>query len=392
MKIQGTALLKRTLESKAKIVIQRGGSSSSKTYSLAQYMIIQALQEKQIISVYRQSLPSIRKSVYRDFEKIFDSLQLWREVRSYKTELRFVFKKTGAIIEFVPADDPARLRGPRRQIAWINEATEVGYESFRQIALRSDRVFLVWNPSDEEFWGNKKLEIERAQAIGDVEVIVSNYLSNPFLSESQVQEIEGLRPVYKGDKLISGDDNFFRVYGLGEYGYFAGRIFNNFEIVDQVPDQDHFYLGLDFGYQNDPTAIIEVAKDGKTLWVHEALYKKEQTNHDLAAFLARYNRRPVYCDAAEPKSIKELKVLGINARPGRKGPDSLLQGIQHLQQYEIKITSSSENVISEFQKYCWTFDTNGNPTNKPIDKYNNSIDALRYVLSKIGLKQKIRIT
>lgn len=391
MKMPGTALLKKTLESKAKIVIHRGGSSSSKTYSLAQFMIIQALQEKLIISVYRQSLPSIRKSVYRDFEKIFDSLHLWREVKAYKTELRFVFSKTGSIIEFVPADDPARLRGPRRDIAWINESTEVGFESFRQIALRSDRVFLDWNPSDEEFWGNKKLEIERSKAVGDVDVIVSNYLSNPFLSEAQVQEIESLRPVYEGDRLVSGDDNFFRVYGLGEYGYFAGRIFNNFEVVDQVPDQDLFYLGLDFGYQNDPTAIIEVAREGKTLWIHEALYKKGQTNHDLAAFLARYNRRPVFCDSAEPKSIQELKVLGINARPARKGPDSLLQGIQHLQQYQIKITSSSSNIISEFQKYCWTFDANGNPTNKPIDKYNHAIDSLRYVLSKIALKQKISI-
>lgn len=391
--IKGTALLERTINSKAKIVVHRGGSSSSKTYSLAQYMVIQALSQKGIvISVFRQALPSIKKSVFRDFERILEQAGLMSQIKIWRTDLRIEFSKTGSIIEFTPAGEPDRLRGPRREIAWLNEATEISFEAFRQIALRTrQQVFIDFNPSDPEFWGNTKLEKERAKAVGDVEVIVSNYLSNPYLTDLEVQEIESLKPVFDGEIQISGDDSFFRVFGLGEYGSFSGRIFNNFQVIDLAPDIELFHIGLDFGYQNDPTAVIEVARDDNKLYLHERTYEKGLSNNDLAGILSQYNRRSVYCDSAEPKSIAELRVLGINAKPALKGRDSILNGIQLMTQFEIYITSSSLNLIKEFQRYCWASDQNGELTNKPLDRYNHAIDAIRYVLSKTALKRKIEI-
>ena len=384
-----TKIFDKNYASTKKIVVNRGGTRSSKTYSLNQICAIWLISGKYGDDLYlREGVwTSVRKyrtnldgTIIRDFEEILKENDWYNMVDHNKTKKTYKFRKR--MVEFIGADDQQKLRGAKRNILYCNEANELEYkQEFFQLLMRTEnKIFLDFNPDDEQVWINQEIEIKRAAEVGDVEVIVSNYKDNDHLPKSLVKEIEYLQQT---------DKEFWKIYGLGEYGNISGLIYENVEYVDKMPDCKFVAVGLDFGYSLDPSAALMVYKHGEELYLKEILYEKGLTNQDLAERLKPIvGRNEIICDSAEPKSIEELYRLGLNVKPAAKGKDSINNGIDILKRYKIKVVNSS-NLRKEFRSYKWSTDKNGNSLNKPIDKFNHLLDALRYV-ALIHLKKHNR--
>lgn len=377
-----TPVFTRNRLSKKKIVINRGGTRSSKTYSIAQIKALWLMTgecgkdkfiNKGVWSTVRKHQTTLEKTVVRDFEEILQNNDWYNLVDHNKTKKTYKFE--GRMVEFFGADDQQKLRGAKRNILYCNEANELEYKNeFYQLLFRtSDKIFIDFNPDDEDVWINTELEQRRTLEKGDVETIVSTYKDNTFLPTSLVDEIEYLEKT---------DPQFWKIYGLGEYGNITGLIFENRTIIDSIPDNAKLVCyGLDFGFTNDPTACTAIYKHDNNIYLDEVIYDYGLTNSDIANRLKELNIDKfleVVCDSAEPKSIEELYRLGINAIPAKKGNDSVRNGIDILKRYNIHITRRSTNVIKEFKKYKWAVDKNGNSLNKPIDMFNHSIDGIRY--------------
>ena len=384
-----TEIFERNYDTEKKIVVNRGGTRSSKTYSINQLCALwlmtgnyghnQKLSEGVWTSVrkYRTNLDG---TIIRDFEEILKSCNWYDKVEHNKTKK--TYKYLNRLVEFIGADDQQKLRGAKRNILYCNEANELEYkQEFFQLLMRTEnKIYVDFNPDDEQVWINQELEIKRSNEIGDVEVIVSNYKDNSFLPESLVKEIEYLQHT---------DKEFWKIYGLGEYGNISGIVFENVNYVDTMPDCKLVAYGLDFGYSLDPSACVAVYRKDDELYLKEVLYEKGLTNQDLANKLKPIvERNEVICDSAEPKSIEELFRMNINAKGAVKGKDSILNGIDILKRFKINVVNSS-NLKKEFRSYKWATDKYGNSLQKPVDKFNHLLDALRYV-ALIHLKKHNR--
>jgi len=364
-----------------------GGTSAGKTYGVLPILIDKAARNNLLeISVVSESIPHLRKGAIKDFLKIMRATGRYIDGNWNRTLLTYHFI-SGSYIEFFSADQEDKVRGPRRNILYINECNNIKFETYHQLAIRTDlEIWLDYNPSNE-FWINTELKDDE-----DSEEITLTYKDNEGLSLSIIKEIEKAlkKGFYKYQDLDFTElfaennikngywSNWWRVYGLGLIGNLEGVIFNNWKIIDNLPEDAILIgYGLDFGYTNDPTAIVEVYKWNGQRILNEICYQKELTNSQIAK---RINQRlPCYCDSAEPKSIAELKKLGIRSIGVKKGPGSVNFGIQIMQTNEYLVTSQSVNLISEFRKYSWDKDKQtGLKVNKPIDDFNHAIDAVRY--------------
>tara|TARA_R110002126_G_scaffold4041_5_gene21953 strand:- start:3787 stop:4848 length:1062 start_codon:yes stop_codon:yes gene_type:complete len=316
---------------------------------------------------YRTNLDG---TIIRDFEEILKADDWYNSIDHNKTKKTYKFR--GRMVEFIGADDQQKLRGAKRNILYCNEANELEYkQEFFQLLMRTEnKIFVDFNPDDEQVWINQELELKRSKEVGDVEVIVSNYKDNTYLPKSLIKEIEYLQHT---------DKEFWKIYGLGEYGNISGLIYENVEYVDSMPECDLVAYGLDWGYSLDPTACLSVYKRGDELYLKEVLYERGLTNQDIAERLKPIVMRDeVICDSAEPKSIEEMYRLGLNVKPATKGKDSINNGIDILKRYKIKVVNGS-NLRKEFRSYKWAVDKNGNSLNKPLGKFDHLMDALRYV-------------
>jgi phage terminase large subunit len=294
-----------------------------------------------------------------------------------KSNLTYTFSNN-SFIEFFSADMPDKLRGARRDILFINECNNVTFESYQQLSIRTKKfIYLDFNPTNE-FWVHTELKDD-----DNSDFIILTYKDNEALDPAIVKEIE--RAKIKAET-SSYWANWWSVYGLGEIGSLEGVIFTNWKQIDTIPEDAKLIgTGLDFGYTNDPTAIIEVYKWNDKRIINEICYQTQLSNAQIARFIT--NRLPVYCDSAEPKSIDELKKNGLLAIGVTKGADSINFGIQIMQNQEYLVTKNSTNLINELRKYSWDKDKRtGSQTNKPIDNFNHAIDALRYhEMENIGL-------
>ena len=378
-----TPIFERNFDSTAKIVINRGGTRSSKTYSIAQlsalWLMTGTLGEDEYVmsgtwSTVRKYRTTLDNTVIKDFEEIMHTEGWYSQVKHDKTRKTYKYKTR--VVEFIGADDEQKLRGSKRKILYCNEANELGYkEEFFQLLMRTEhRIFLDFNPDDEDIWINTELEKRRAADKGDVEVIVSNYRDNTFLSQSLIEEIEYLEDT---------DPEFWKIYGLGQYGNITGLIYEDVKIIKEVPTNARLIAyGVDFGYTNDPTVVIGVSREGDNVYIQEVEYSTGLTNQDIAERITANGldlRDEYICDSAEPKSIEELYRMGVNAKPAVKGKDSIVHGIQILKRYNLHVTENSLNVRSELRKYKWMVDRTGRSLNKPVDKFNHAMDAIRYV-------------
>jgi len=285
-------------------------------------------------------------------------------------------------MEFFSADQDARLRGARRNILYINEANNIDFSAYYQLAIRTNKeIFIDYNPV-AEFWAHTEVLKEP-----DAELLVLTYADNEALDEDIKRDIEAAREKAKTSEYWA---NWWRVYGQGLIGNLTGAVFQNWELIDRLnyAELKFIGMGLDWGYSSDPTALIAVYQNKNDIYLHELIYTTGLTNIDIANKLKELNINRAYeiiADSAEPKSIEEVFRFGFNIRPANKGPDSVNNSIDILQRYNLKITKESMNLIKELRNYVWQTDKNGKSLNTPIDRYNHAIDAVRYVaLNKLS--------
>jgi phage terminase large subunit len=369
LKISATNVFERNWEATTRFVVNIGGSRSTKTYSILQLLIVKALESENplVISIVRKSMPSLRLSALRDFFDILKQYDLYNVENHNKTENTYLINNT--LIEFFSIDDAQKRRGSKRDILFVDEANELTAEDFFQLNIRTTQtVYLGFNPS-EQFWYNDQL-----QNRDDITIIHSTYKDNPFLSTEQINEIE---------RLEFTDKQYYQIYALGE---FAGAIdlVYSYTVVDHIPVEQAklVALGMDWGYTNDPTTLVEVWSWGDALYLNELVYDRGLTNQDIVIKLQEYEVDryiEIIADSAEPKSIEEVRRAGFNIKPATKGPDSILNGIDILKRKRLHVTKQSVNLINELNKYKWVVDKNGNKLNKPIDSFNHALDAVRYV-------------
>ena len=366
---QRTTAINKILALKKRIKIVQGGTSAGKTYGILPILIDRAAKTPNTeISVVSESIPHLRRGALRDFLKIMKSINRYVDDRYNKTLLKYEFAN-GSFIEFFSADDSSKLRGGRRSILYINECNSVSFESFNELSIRTkDEVFLDYNPT-AEFWVQTELEGQE-----DAEKIILTYKDNEALDKGIIDQIE------KNIKKAETSNywrNWVRVYVDGEMGQLEGVVFSNWKPIDTIPNEARLIgIGVDFGYTNDPTSIIEVYKMNETRILNEVTYQTGLLNSDIAKILPR--DVPVYADSAEPKSIADISRFGITIKGVTKGRDSINYGIDVMQRENYLVTSQSTNLIKELRSYCWDTDKTGKRLNKPIDNFNHAIDAVRY--------------
>ena len=368
-KVETNKVFRILEESEKRITVQQGGSRSGKTFNILIWIIFSRCSvpgNGNVITIVRKSYPALRGSVYRDFIDILIKFNLYKESDHNKSNSEYHLN--GWLFEFISLDQPQKVRGRKRHTAFLNEANELNLEDYRQLALRTtDKIILDYNPSDEFHWIYDEV-IPR----DDCDFYQTTYKDNPFLDIGIIQEIERYRDI---------DEEFWRVYGLGERGQSKARIFNFIE-VEKIPDEaKHIGIGLDFGYTNDPTAIVQSYILGDSLYLSELAYATKMTNRDIANKLNDLGidkHVQIFADSAEPKSIDEIYYMGFNIKPTAKGKDSINIGIDMLKRFKIHVTSNSINMIKEFRNYKWMEDKNGLMLNKPVDAFNHTIDAVRY--------------
>jgi phage terminase large subunit len=364
-----TTSTNKILKLKKRVRIIQGGTSAAKTYGILSVLIARASAIHGLeVSVVAESIPHLRRGALKDFIKLMKWMNKWHENQFNKSLLTYQFLN-GSSFEFFSADDSSKLRGARRDVLYINECNNVTFESYNELAIRTKKaIYLDFNPANE-FWVHTELKDEQ-----DSDFLILTYKDNEALDNSIVQQIEKNRLKAETSAYWA---NWWRVYGLGEIGMLEGVIFSNWKTIDILPKEANLIgIGLDFGYTNDPTAIIEIYNYNGTRIINELKYQTGMLNSDIANALPKHV--PVYADSSEPKSIEEIKRYGITIKGVTKGKDSINYGIDVMQRNEYLITSNSTNLIKELRAYCWDTDKQGTRLNKPIDTNNHAIDALRY--------------
>jgi phage terminase large subunit len=371
MSFQKTTAQSKIASLRKRIRIVQGGTSSSKTFSIIPLLISYAIENPMSeISIVSESIPHLKRGAIKDFQKIMILCDLYRDEQFNKSDLKYKFKN-GSFIEFFSVDQPDKLRGARRDILFVNECNNIDFESYQQLSVRTKKfIYLDYNPTSE-FWVHSELMKDI-----DSDFVILTYKDNEALDPAIVREIEKAKAKAKTSSYWA---NWWQVYGLGQIGSLEGVVFSNWKIIDTIPSEANFIgCGLDFGFTNDPTALVAVFEYNNQIIVDERIYTTGLLNSDIIRKMEQDKRFPIYADSAEPKSIEEIRRAGFNIKPVVKGKDSISFGIAILQEKEILVTKSSTNLIKELRAYSWDTDKTGKRLNKPCDEMNHAIDALRY--------------
>jgi phage terminase large subunit len=376
-------LYKANINATERVIVNQGGTSSGKTYSIMQVLFVLGMREpRSVITVVGQDVPNLKKGAYRDAKTILDSSPLlqswWPTVNEGE---RIIKCQNGSIIEFSSFKDAQDAKSGKRDYLFINEANGISYEIYWQLAIRTrKKVFIDYNPTSR-FWVHDEL-IGRE----GVRVIISDHRKNFTLSQEEHDRIEGIE-----------DPELWKVYARGLTGMIAGLVLTNWDIVDVLPPREEWKLscrGLDFGFTNDPSAFEHVVVAHGDLYVDEELYSTNLTNPDIVKRAKGEGvtaQDQIIADCAEPKSIRELQAGGLWVSPSPKGQDSIISGLDILKRYRIHVTRRSIGILSNMRAYKWDKDRDGNMTNKPEDRNNHGIDAIRYVaLAKLAEHREIR--
>lgn len=366
-----------------RIKVIPGGSSAGKTIAILMILIDKAIKTPNLsISVVSENVPHLKRGAIRDFLKIMKGTNRFISQNWNISNSIYTFTN-GSYIEFFGADNDGKLRGARRDILYVNEANGIDYEAYLQLAIRTTGdIYLDYNPSNK-FWVNNELSND-----DNVEFLTLTYKDNEALSIEIVKQLESYRDKAKTSTYW---DNWVKVYLDGEIGSVEGTIYQDYKIIDTIPDEAKLLgYGLDFGYSTDPAALIGIYKYNDELIVDELIYQTGLLNSELSNIMKQNKiSGEIFADSAEPKSIAELKRMGHQIKPVEKGRDSINYGIQILQQQTMSITKRSKNVLDELSKYMWKKNKDGGYDNTPIDAYNHAMDALRYVaMMKLGARKE----
>lgn len=348
-----------------RFIINQGGSRSSKTWSIIQLVIVIALQKpRTIISIIRKSGPTLRATAMKDFFDVLKELNLYEQFRHHKTSNYYEFYN-GSIVEFFSADDQQKLRGRRRDVLWANEANELTFEEFNQLNMRTtDKLFFDFNPSDNDHWLYELIDRDNSR------LIKSTYLDNPFLSKPQMDEIA---------HLISVDENYYKIYALGEKPIPHTRIYTHFKKYNELPyDADDIVYGLDFGF-NHPTALVKLSRLGEACYIEEIIYQSGLTSIDTVRLFGQLGvdkNKYIYADTARPEIIEEMKRAGYMVKGANK---AVKEGIDYIKSKEIYLHENATNLWKEYKMYNWkTYkDT---IIDEPVKLYDDGMDAIRYAL------------
>lgn len=371
-----TTATKKVLALRKRIRAVCGGTSASKTISILMTLIDYAQSvNNELVSIVSESYPHLKKGAIRDFKNIMVAQGYWDDNAWNATDKIYTFP-TGTIIEFFSADQPGKVRGPRRDVLYVNECNNISYETYNQLEIRTKKhVWLDWNPVTE-FWFYTEVHGKEE----DVDFITLTYLDNEALDPNIVRSIEAKKH----------NKNWWQVYGLGQLGEVEGRIYTGWKIIDEIPHEARkIARGLDFGYTNDPTAIIDIYEYNGGLIFDEQIYRNGLQNKAIADILGGLNKPEtvVYADSSEPKSIDEIRSYDVPILPATKGPGSVNQGIQYLQSIPVSVTKRSVNLIKEYRNYLWLTDREGKHINTPQDFNNHALDACRYGVSHRYLRE-----
>lgn len=380
-KIQANDLLKKTRKSEKPIIVHQGGSSSGKTYAIMQHLLLQAASESNlVITVVGQDIPNLKVGAYRDGKNILNSSDfLKQELIFINKSDRVIEFNNGSIIEFNSYKDEQDAKSGKRTHAFFNEANGIPHGIFEQINMRtSEQTLIDFNPTTR-FWAHNRLFGRK-----DVEWITSTFRDNSFINKNVKEKILSYKPTKKNIEKGTANEYRWKVYGLGEIGKLEGLVFPNVKTVEKFPeDYKYKIFGLDFGFTNDPTALIEIRKAHGQLYFRELIYKTGLTNQDICRILEDIDfdkTQEIIADSAEPKSIEELTRAGFFITPSVKGKDSINYGINLLKKYKKNVFFRSKGLIEEFESYSWKKNRTGERVNRPVDKFNHGIDAIRYAV------------
>ncbi len=346
-----------------------GGTAASKTISILIWCIGYAQSTKgELISVVSESFPHLKRGCIRDFLSIMDTHHYFKDELWNKTDFIYTFE-TGSKIEFFSADQPGKVRGPRRDVLFINEANNISYETFTQLEVRTKKIiWLDWNPVSDFWWYTEIVPIM------EHDFITLTYKDNEALEQSVVSAIEARK----------GNISWWRVYGLGLLGEIEGRIYTGWLTIDEIPHEARLSrYGLDFGYTNDPTAIVAVYQYNGGICVDQIVYKTRLLNSDISGIFKNAPQALVIADSAEPKSIDEIMASGISILGSQKGPGSVLQGIQKVQDQKISVTKRSVDILREYRNYLWQTNKDGKMINEPSPILDHTLSAIRYAIESL---------
>ena len=382
VELKATPLYQRNWDAwdKYKIILNQGGTRSSKTFTLAQIFIVKLLETtNKILTIARKTTPSMHSSVMRDFFFILKEMGIYSE--RYHNKSLNEYWLNGNLVEFISMDIAEKKKGTKRNYLWLNEATEFDYEDFFQLSIRTtDKIVLDYNPAYEFHWIYDKVLTRQ-----DCVFIQSSYKDNPFLEDSLIEEIERLKDI---------DENYWKIYGLGEKGQTKAIIFNNWSLIDNFPDNcDDILYGVDFGY-NNPSSLIKVGvKDKVNIYLQELLYQSYLTNADFIAqmniLIPEYerNKKLVKADSAEPDRIEEIRRAGFWVEGAKKGKNSVKDGIDVVKRKKLYITKDSSNLLKEIRSYKWKEDKDGKILDEPVKFNDHAISAMRYAIEDLDEPQ-----
>ena len=369
--IKTGSLYRSNYESTADIIVNQGGTSSGKTYAILQVLFSLAINAECTTTVVGQDIPNLKVGALRDALDIINADEaILQQLVFYNRSERVLSFRNGSIIEFNSYDNEQDAKSGKRDYLFVNEANGIPYNVFEQLSLRTrQKVFIDYNP-DTSFWVHDKVI-----PLENTELIISDHRHNPFLTDKTRAKIEALK-----DK----DEDLWKVYARGRTGRVEGLVLKKWYVTtESFIDKELIGYGIDFGFTNDPTAMIEVRMQDGELWIKEVIYDTGLTNQDISnrMDIADISRGTlIVADSAEPKSIEELRRLRWTVDGVKKGKDSIMFGINLLKGYTINVDATSKNLIKELEQYRWKVDKNGDSLNVPIDNYNHAIDALRYLV------------
>lgn len=382
-----TAIKKiRAIDKRIKVV--QGGTSSGKTYAIIPILIDRAIKEPRTkITIVAETLPAVKEGAMDIFINVMEELNRWIDKNWNASNLTYTFTNKSRI-QFKSFDTEGKAKASgKRDILFLNEANHISYPIADALMIRSKETYIDYNP-DNEFWVHTEVLTQPnsefllltykdneglpSETLEDLLLKKAKAFHNPDLPDNELTKDSNIKSSYWS--------NWWRVYGMGEVGSLEGTIFSNYEIIKSIPDNaEYVRSGLDFGFTNDPTGLIDKYQINGIPIYDEVIYERGLTNPQIANRIKTKNRF-VVADSAEPKSIKELKDLGIKVDGAIKGTDSIIFGIQTIQNYDkFYITERSLNLINELRKYKWKTDKNGHSLNIPIDDFNHLIDPIRYI-------------
>lgn len=350
----------------------KGGTSASKTISILVWCInySQVKQNKiKLCTVASETFPHLEAGAISDFKALMMDRGYWRDERWNSTKSFYVFE-TGNVIQFKSIDTYGKAHGPRRDILFLNECNNISWNIVDQLIVRTrEIVWMDWNPS-EEFWFHTEIEPYR----DDFDYITLTYKDNEALDAISVKEIESHKH----------NEQWWNVYGLGQDGVTESRVFPNWEILNEVPQEARLRRkGLDFGYAKDPSALLDVYEWNKGFILDELLYEKEYTNDMLAKLIGK-NQELTVADSSEPKSIREIALHGVLIIGAKKGKGSISHGLDAMRSRKIYVTKRSLNIIKENRNYKYKVDKKtGKILNEPEDILNHAMDAARYAIADL---------